>query len=245
MSENLTLHGCVLTSMPMGENDRRILLLTRERGLVSAFARGARRATNPLGAATNPFTFGEFDAYEGRSSYTVVSAKITTYFTELLTDLDNVYYGSYFVEIAEYYGEPGVDEKDRLNLLYVALRALERGAMPKKLVRRIYELRTLFINGEYPDMFSCTVSGSREHLTHFSIKERGMVSRENVDPNDLSLIPVSQSLLYVMQYVLTSPLEKLFAFTVSDQTVEEFDRLMTLYQNRWSEHRYKSEEFLS
>lgn len=231
--------------MAMGENDRRILLLTRERGLISAFARGARRQSNALGAATNPFTFGAFEAFEGRNSVTVVRAEVQEYFRSLMTDLDNVYYASYFLEVCEYYGEPGVDETERLNLLYVTLRALEKGVIPRQLIRRIFELRTLYINGEYPDVFSCTECGSRENLTMFSLRNRGMICKECQSKEDGGLFPVSESLLYALQLILSAPLEKLYSFTLGKESMEEFERLMRAYQRRYGEHKYKSLDFLT
>ncbi len=64
---------------PVGEYDRRVVILTKEQGKISAFARGARRPNSPLVVAVN-LSFGEFTVYAGRSSYTVQSAKISTIF---------------------------------------------------------------------------------------------------------------------------------------------------------------------
>ena len=103
MGQTCILTGMILNTMPVGEYDKRITILTRERGKITAFARGARRPKSSLQAATNLFCFGTFEAYEGRSSYTVVKAEISNYFRELAMDLDKTYYGCYFLELADYF----------------------------------------------------------------------------------------------------------------------------------------------
>ena len=55
MQESLYVTGIVLKQTPFGEYDRRVCLLTREKGKITAFARGARKPGNRLAAATNPF----------------------------------------------------------------------------------------------------------------------------------------------------------------------------------------------
>ena len=84
----IELNGMVMRTAPAGEYDRRIVLLTRERGKITAFARGARKPGNALVAATVPFSFGTFRVYEGKNAYTCVSAEISNYFEGLKTDFE-------------------------------------------------------------------------------------------------------------------------------------------------------------
>ena len=148
MREAITVSGMVLAASPVGEYDKRVVILTRELGKITAFARGARRMKSPLMAVSNPFVFGEFQVYEGRDSYTLSGANIKEYFLDLAQMQPGVYYGFYFLEMAEYFGQEGNDETQMLNLLYVTMNAIRRGKQDLRLIRCIFELRTITISAD-------------------------------------------------------------------------------------------------
>lgn len=242
MGQSVVLTGMVLQTMPIGEYDKRITLLTKERGKVTAFAKGARRPNSSLLAACAPFAFGEFELYEGRTSYNVIKAEISNYFRELVTDLDCTYYGFYFLEMADYFSQENNDEQEILKLLYQTLKALENPSLPNRLIRCIYELKLLVINGIYPNLFSCQLCGKREELTEFSVARAGMLCRECAGKE--RGIRLVESVLYTMQFIVSSELRSLYTFTVSEGVLRQLEQILSGYLEKYVAHTFKSEQFL-
>ncbi len=142
--------GMVLSAVPVLENDKRVTLLTAERGKITAFARGAKKPTSRLMAATNPLCMGHFRVFPGKNAYTLTDAGISNYFEDLRSDFEGAMYGMYFADVADYYCRENNDEKDVLNLLYVSVRALQKGLIPKRLVQYLFEMKMLVLQGEFP-----------------------------------------------------------------------------------------------
>ena len=243
MSQNITVTGMILSATPIGEYDRRVVILTKERGKISAFAKSARRQNSVLMGMTNPFTFGEFTLYEGRTSYTLVQANISNYFMELSSDFEGAYYGFYFMEFADYYAREYNDETEMLKLLYQTLRALSSKKIPYELVRCIFELKMLVINGEYPEVFQCTCCGNREVLFGFSSRNRGVLCSKC--KNTVSdWIQMENSAAYTLQYIVSTPIEKLYTFTVSGVVLGQLQKIMKQYIGMYVDKKFKSLEIL-
>ena len=150
MEDLVTVRGIVLKHSPSGDYDWVATIFTRERGRITAFARSARKPLAKLSGSVEPFCFGTFKLFAGKNSYTIVEADIENYFEGFREDLEGACYGTFFLELASYYTRENNEDADLLNLLYLSLMALLKDSIPNKLVRCIYELRSLVIEGEYP-----------------------------------------------------------------------------------------------
>ncbi len=150
MEELAIVRGIVLKHTPAGDYDWVATIFTAERGKITAFARSARKPGSKFAGSVEPFCFGTFKLFVGKNSYTIVEADIDNYFEEFRQDLEGACYGTFFLELTSYYSRENSEDKDLLNLLYISLKALLSDKIPNKLVRCIFELRALQIEGEYP-----------------------------------------------------------------------------------------------
>ena len=217
--------GIVLSSATIGEYDKRVVLLTKENGRFSAFARGARRPKSPLSAVTEPFCFGEFYVFKGRDSYTIEEVHVENFFPELRTDLDSLYMGLYFCEVADYFTREGMSAKAELELLYRALDVLtESGSgkddqsIPAELIRRIYELRMLAISGYAP---------------HY-------VEEEKCWRDDIGAWKLTDTASYTVGQILTRPLSNLFTFKTSEPVLAELSSCVDRFFRKNTDRHFKS-----
>lgn len=243
MVETMTAVGMVISGTPISEYDKRLVILTKEFGKITAFARGARKPTSQYLGGSQPMAFGEFTLYRGRNAYTVTGMKISDYFSNSMSDIDSMYLGMYFLELADYYGREGIEARDTLELLYLSMKALSKGKIPNRLVRCIYELKTLVLNGEYPNVFSCGNCGSKEEIDYFDLNHNSVLCKQcHGSIKQRSLLDAST--VYALQYIITSPINKLFTFQVKDSVLEQMENIIGQYIKKVVDKKFNSLDFI-
>lgn len=243
MEQELSVTGIILDDGPVGDYDKRVSILTMERGRISAFLRGAKRSGRSRLSFLGPFCYGTFYLYEGRSSYTVKKVDIQNRFEGVRNDLLALAYGSYFLDVARYYSRENTDEAERVKLLYVALLSLEKAVLNPDLVRLIYELKNICLQGEYPNVFECASCKSREELEVFSMQSRSIFCK-NCSGSIENGIKLSTPVVHTLIYIFMTPVEKVFSFKLSDKAFESLRDFLDKYILRYYPHKFKTLEYL-
>ena len=122
--------GIVLRTHKLGEADRIITLLTRQRGKVRAVAKGVRRTTSRWGSRLEPFTHVDLQLAEGRSLDVITQAETLDPFNARLgLDYDRYTAGTVMLETADRLvteeGEPAVQQ-------FLLLVAQDQGRRPPR-----------------------------------------------------------------------------------------------------------------
>ena len=214
MDHAVSVHGCVLKHRPVGEYDWLVTLLTAEKGKITAFARGARKPGTRLSGNVEPFSFGTFDLYPGKNSHVLTGAAIDRYFESFRQDLEQAAYGTFFLEVADYYMRENLEAAPFLNLLYVSLLALSEKHPDRenRLVRCAYEIRAMVTEGVFPGT------------------ER--------------LLPLPQALIRAIGHIEQAPLKKLYSFTLRKDLTDELVRVTARLRNMVMDRKPNSLEML-
>ena len=130
-----------------------------------------------------------------------------------------------------------------LKLLYQTLRALAKRTIPLRLVRRIFELKAVTINGEGPQVLNCVSCGAEGGSGLFSVSRGGLVC-QNCTGKAPDAIPLHPSVLYALQFIAVTPVEKLYTFTLKEEVLAELDQVTERYLERYVGRHFHSLEIL-
>ena len=135
-----------------------------------------------------------------------------------------------------------------LKLLYQSLRALTSSAYDKRLVRFIFELKAMAVNGEAPNVFSCVRCGEKENLRWFMTRRGGCIcetcEKKDPSPEESGRFLLEESTLYTMQYIISARVEKLYTFSVSDSVLRQLLAIMKSYRAVYLDHSFQTLKML-
>src|SRR6266511_1536570 len=154
------LTAIVLRTVDTGEADRVVTLLSRERGKVAAFARGARASRRRFGGALEPFTLVAAEVRERPGAELLGLDSVTPLesFGGIRGDLARIACAAYAVELARDFVRDHEPHDDLFELLVGYLAALDRtAARPAGL--RAFELGALRAAGLAPRLDACARCG--------------------------------------------------------------------------------------
>lgn len=187
--------GVVLRTRKLGEADRIVTLLTRQRGLLRAVAKGVRRTSSKFGARLEPFMVADVQCFEGRTLDTITQAvTLGAYGPPISVDYDRYRAASAMVETAERLSD-GAPAENQYTLLVGALRTLAAGKIAPELVRDGYLLRAMSLAGWTPGFDDCVRCGAPGPHTLVTVQLGGVVCENCRVPGAPRLDPASIDLL--------------------------------------------------
>jgi DNA repair protein RecO (recombination protein O) len=146
----------VLRRLNYGETDKILTLFSRDRGRLSAIAKGARKAISRLSGATEVLTCTRFQLATGKSMEIVTQVEVEQSFSALHQDLPRLAHGLYLTDLIDHSIEDEAPNPELFDLLLTGLLLVQSLSSPE-LAARWFEIRLLGDLGYAPNLRTCAV----------------------------------------------------------------------------------------
>ncbi len=203
----------------VGEADRFVTVLTRERGVIRAAARGARRIQSRAGSSTQLLCFSRLRLITGRDAYIIEDAQPIEVFFKLREDITKTALAQYFCELAGALCPTEEPADEPLRLLLNALHFLAEDKRPHKLLKAVVEWRLLSLAGYMPQVSGCAGCGKTDGNMLFSTLG-GQIYCPSCAPG--GCLPLPEQAVAALRLVTGGPLAGCFSFSLSDGALQAF-----------------------
>ncbi len=236
----------VLRTRNLGEADKILTLFTKDRGKVSAVARGSRRPRNHLMGVSQLFTHSNFLIFRGKNLDSVSQGTIINAWLNLREDLLKMAYASYIVELVDRLTEEYDPSASVYSLLVAVFDRLQIDGLETRLAR-FFELRFLRLIGLEPQLQRCvgcdTIMTDTGNQLRFSPREGGVLcyrcQRSRTDTLSLSL-----GAYQIMRWLSDADIDRLSVLQMPKVVEDEVEETLRSFLNFHLQRPLKSLEFL-
>ncbi len=238
--------GIVLKAQDFNENDKLLAILTEDKGVVYAYASGARRMKSSLAPVSAMLSYGEFVLFKNRDKYTVDSAESERLFFGIRKDLESLAYASYFCELCLSAANPEEEAKDILRLLLNSLHMLENKKVNPTVLKAIFELRLMSTIGYTPDLIACSKCGEFEkNFYWFNLTTGSATCGECKPRGEAGEVLLSKAAFLAARHIVYAPMEQLFSFRIGENAAIELSVAAEKYAVTQMDKVYPTLEFLN
>lgn len=222
--------GLIIKEQTIGESDRLVTVLTRDEGVVRAFARKAKTMKDSKRSGTQLLCYSRLNLYVGRDKYIINDAMPIEVFFGLRGDITKLSLAQYFCELSAALIPEGVDGGAYLRVVLNALHFLSKGTRPEKLLKALVEMRMLSHAGFMPDFVGCTQCGVYEAPQFFFLPQAGCLCCSNCfHEGSQSAFQLGPAAVRGMRHMLYADMERLFSFQLSGNALREASEASEAY----------------
>ena len=230
----LNTEGIILRQTRMVQGRRMILLFTKEYGKLSVGTNIGDKGRSRSSLALKPFTYGNYQIFEGRNYYELDRADAVTSYYIIGEDLDRYASAAYALELTEKLIPEGLPQPAVFDLLLDFLGELEQRKKKYETLLIAYEVKLLRILGEFPVLDSCASCGEKEDLTYFSVTEGGVLCKECAERQKLNdqqplIFQIDFDTIKVINYFVKTPLRSFSGIALSDDVSHRIQSIMKAY----------------
>lgn len=226
--------GIVLKQIKTVGGRRMIVLLSARYGKISAGSRINEGGRNKSALAMRPFTYGRYQIFKNRDTYSIDSAETIRSFYGLGENVDKYMAASYVLEFTEKtipYDQP---QPAVMKLICDFFSELEARESRFETLVLAYQIKVLKILGIMPDLESCIQCGQKSEPVVFSIPDGGLLCKKcyqntaNYD-NDGLIYTIKFDIVGILRYFVKKPLSDFKNLALQQPILDQIEEIIKKY----------------
>jgi len=232
------VEGIIISEKSYSETSKIINIITKEYGIISVLAKGAKTLKSPFRSTSTKLTYGKFDIrYKQDKLSTLIEIDVINFYKNIKKDINKISYASYILELVEQVIKQNNDIEVYNNLI-ASLNKIEENFDPLT-ITNILELKCLSYLGVMPIIDCCSKCGSTSIIT-ISSDTGGYLCR-NCRTNETIVDEKTIKLIRMFYYVDINKISKL---DISNKIKEEINYFLSNYYDRYTGLYLKSKKMI-
>ena len=243
--DTIVTMGLVLRETRYKEADRILTILTPELGVISASAPNSLRLKSKLFSACGLFCYSEFVLVPGRNMYTVREASVNTIFHGVSSSIEGMGLAMYLDEMAVSLSPTGTEAGKELRLLLNCLYMISRQKADLRVIKAVFELRTMSECGFMPQLVCCRDCGTYDEGDAFYLDaQEGHLLCAACAAKAGKNCNLDKAALFALRHICLVEDKKIFAFKISVGSLAKLSAVAENYALTHLDKPLKSYAFL-
>lgn len=238
--------GLVIKENNVGESDRVVQVLTRDKGLISAFVSGARKPKSKNAAATALLCYSHLTLTQTKDTYRITESEAIDVFFDIRTDIEKLSLAQYICELCQVMVPFGVEGEEFLRLALNSLHFIAKGKMDIYSIKAVCELRMMAVAGFMPDLVGCRGCGTDLKFPMWLDLQGGdMVCTEckPLTAQQGQFAELDKTTFAAMRHIIYSDFSKVFSFSIPSKNARYLSFVTERYLLAQTDRKFKTLDF--
>lgn len=232
-------NGIIIKQSDFGEGDRMLSVFTESFGIIKAVGRGAGKTKGGASSSSQFLCYGEFQFFCGGEVWNINSFIPKEDFAPLQYDIKKLSLATYFSELSYLLLDYKNTDKAMLRLLLNTLYALAYKDIDERVIKLVFEIKSLSLNGFMPRVYDCIFCGEKQ-ISAFDVKHSGTVCKACEHETSIKIEELSLSYL---RFILSCEQKKMFSLPLPDEVIAELSYISERYLKNHIDANIKSLDY--